>query len=76
MSYESFDGGSHGTHQWVALGHERVPQWDDSRAGPIPDSTSYRMAERLPDKWYIVRACQLCTEVWWQEYDVTEAVAP
>lgn len=65
MGYESFDGGSHGTHEWVAIGHERVQQRDGSKVGTL--------GWLLPDRFYVIRACQLCREVWWQEYDITAA---
>lgn len=74
MSYESFDGGSHSTHDWVPVGHERLAQWDASRAGPV-GKDSFQCPERLADKTYVVRACSKCPEVWWQEYDATEAMA-
>lgn len=63
----------HRDHDWVPLGERGVPQFDDSKAGPTATG-GYRMAERLADKWYIIRACRLCTEVWWQEYDPAVAM--
>lgn len=77
MGYDSFDGGSHSRHQWVAIDHERVPQWDKvdpERQAAANAHGNSLMPMRLADKFYVVRACQLCPEVWWQEYVVAEAV--
>lgn len=73
MGYDSFDGGSHDPHRWVPVGQISVPQWDDSKAGPT-DSGNYVLPVRLRDKFYIIRACSMCPEVWWQEYDPNKAV--
>lgn len=71
MSYESFDGGSHGSHQWVPLAHEKaeyeITPWRTTPSGNVIVGTSGL-------RYYIVRACSWCDEVWWQEYDPSRAM--
>ena len=77
MSYDSWDGGSHGSHQWRAVGYEKIDHTVWSKGGPTASGTGWRLP--LPGKedirHYIVRACELCPEVWLQEFDPFKAMA-
>jgi len=64
----------HGTHVWLPVGHITLPQWDSSKAGTTK-SGNHILPDRLPDKFYIIRACSECTGVWWQEY-IPEGLVP
>jgi hypothetical protein len=73
MSYDSFDGGSHGTHQWRAVGYEKI-DYTVRTVRPIANrGTATELGE--PDlRHYVVRACELCPEVWFQQFDPVRAV--
>ncbi len=62
-----------GFHEWQPVGSEIVSQWEELDPEAVKRSREHGnslMAMPAKPKTYIIRACRLCSEVWWQEYDL------